>query len=80
VAEFPIRIPKASLATTEATFLEWLVEEGKPVEEGEPLYLMETEKVEQEMESPASGVVHWTAEPGQVYDVGTQIGHIETSD
>ena len=80
MADFPIRIPKASLATTEATFIEWLVEEGKPVEEGQALYLMETEKVEQEIEAPASGVVHWSVTPGEIYEVGTQIGHIETSE
>jgi pyruvate/2-oxoglutarate dehydrogenase complex dihydrolipoamide acyltransferase (E2) component len=80
VAEFPVRIPKASMAMTEATVIEWLVDEGKRVEEGESLYLIETDKVEQEIEAPASGVVHWTGEPGETYDVGTQIGHIETDE
>jgi pyruvate/2-oxoglutarate dehydrogenase complex dihydrolipoamide acyltransferase (E2) component len=78
VAEFPIRIPKASMTVTEATFIDWLVEEGATVAEGTPLYVMETEKVEQEIEAPASGVVHWAVEKGEVYDVGTQIGYITT--
>jgi pyruvate/2-oxoglutarate dehydrogenase complex dihydrolipoamide acyltransferase (E2) component len=79
VAEFPIRIPKASLAVTEATFLQSLVDEGQSVEEGQALYLMETDKVEQEIPAAASGVVHWTAQTGETYEVGTQIGHILTS-
>jgi pyruvate/2-oxoglutarate dehydrogenase complex dihydrolipoamide acyltransferase (E2) component len=80
VAEIPIRIPKASLATTEATFIEWLVEDGQPVDEGAPLYLIETDKVEQEIDAPAAGVVHWTGERGETYEVGTQIGHIVLAD
>jgi pyruvate/2-oxoglutarate dehydrogenase complex dihydrolipoamide acyltransferase (E2) component len=80
VAEFPIRIPKASMAVTEATFLDPLVAEGQAVEEGQPLYLLETDKVEQEIAAPASGVVHWTGDKGETYEVGTQIGHIATND
>lgn len=68
------------MAMSEAIVVEWLVEEGQRVEEGAPLWLMETDKVEQEMEAPASGIVHWTAEIGETYEVGTQIGSIETDD
>lgn len=80
MAQFPVRIPKTSLAATEATLIEHLVEEGQAVKEGQPLYLLETEKVEQEIEAPASGLVHWSTsiERGETYEVGTQIGHIET--
>lgn len=78
MAEIPIQIPKQSIAIDEATLLEHLVEDGKRVEEGSPLFLIETEKVETEINASASGVVHWTAEVGQVYEVGTRIGHIDT--
>lgn len=74
---FPIRIPKTSLAMTEATLVECLVAEGGSVAEGQPLYTIETEKVEQEIEAPASGVVHWAAEPGTTYEVGTEVGQID---
>ena len=80
MSEFPIRIPKVSMAAAEAIITEYLVEDGQRVEEGQPLYLMETDKVEQEMEAPESGIVHWSAEIGETYDVGTQIGHIVTDD
>jgi pyruvate/2-oxoglutarate dehydrogenase complex dihydrolipoamide acyltransferase (E2) component len=78
MSEFPIRIPKVSMAIHEATLVRWLVEDGQKVDEGEALYLIETEKVETEIETPATGVVRWTAGLGETYDVGTQIGYIES--
>ena len=80
MAEFPVRIPKTSLAATEATLLEHLIGEGDAVEEGQALYLIETEKVEQEIEAPATGLIHWSASvsTGETYEVGTQIGYIDT--
>ncbi len=77
---FPIRIPKVSLAIHEATLLGHIVEEGGKVNEGDPLFRIETEKVETEVASPASGVVHWTAAVDETYPVGTQIGVIDTGD
>ena len=68
------------MAASEAGFVEWLVDSGGRAEEGEPLYVIETDKVEQEIEAPTSGIVQWTAETGEMYDVGTQIGYIETDD
>jgi pyruvate/2-oxoglutarate dehydrogenase complex dihydrolipoamide acyltransferase (E2) component len=80
MSEIAIRIPKVSMAIEEATPIQWVVQTAERVNEGEALYVLETEKVETEISSPASGVVHWTAEVGDTYQVGTQIGYIETSD
>lgn len=80
MAQLPLRIPKLSVAVREATITEWLALEGDVVTEGDELYLVETDKVETEVTSPASGVVHWTADVGETYVVGTQIGYIESSD
>jgi len=80
MAEFPIRIPKVSTAMFEATLVSWIVEEGHKVDDGEPLYFIETDKVETEVTAPTTGLVHWTAPLGETYNVGTQIGHIETED
>jgi pyruvate/2-oxoglutarate dehydrogenase complex dihydrolipoamide acyltransferase (E2) component len=78
MAEIPIQIPKLSIAIHEATPLEWLVADGQSVHEDDPLFVLETDKVETEVNSPASGVVRWNAELGRAYPVGTRIGHIET--
>ena len=46
------------------------------VEAGTPIYVIATEKVEQEIEAGASGTVQWTGEVGTVYDIGVEIGVI----
>jgi pyruvate/2-oxoglutarate dehydrogenase complex dihydrolipoamide acyltransferase (E2) component len=78
MSEFPVRIPKVSMAVEDATVIEWLIEDSQPVHEGAALYLLETDKVETEIDAPASGVIHWTADLGETYAVGTQIGYIDT--
>ncbi len=72
----PVRLPKLAMTTEEATPTEWLVADGGAVVEGEVLYRLETDKVENDIESPATGTVRWTATLGETYPVGTQIGEI----
>jgi pyruvate/2-oxoglutarate dehydrogenase complex dihydrolipoamide acyltransferase (E2) component len=78
MADFVIRIPRVSVAVSEAELVEYLVEAGEHVEEGAPLFSIATEKVEQEIEAGASGTVRWTAAVGTTYDIGTEIGVIES--
>jgi pyruvate/2-oxoglutarate dehydrogenase complex dihydrolipoamide acyltransferase (E2) component len=73
----PINIPKLGVAVTEATLAEWLVSDGAEVAVGDLLYLLETEKVESEIEAPVAGIIRILAQAGDVYPVGTQIGEIE---
>ena len=39
-----------------------------------------TDKVELEVETPGTGILHDVGEAGQVYAVGTVIGHIESDE
>ena len=73
-----IRIPKLGVAMTEGTVVQWLVDDGAAVAVGEPLYVLETDKVENEIESPTTGVVRIVGTPGEVYDVGTLIATIDS--
>jgi pyruvate/2-oxoglutarate dehydrogenase complex dihydrolipoamide acyltransferase (E2) component len=73
----PIRIPQAGVSMTEGTIVEWVVADGARVGEGEVLYRLETEKVELDVECPATGVVHVTGQVGETYPVGEEIGYIE---
>ncbi|HVB93619.1 MAG TPA: lipoyl domain-containing protein [Acidimicrobiales bacterium] len=73
----PIKIPQAGATMDEGTIVEWLVADGAAVAMDQPLYRLETEKVEIEVECPASGVVHIVGEPGKVYPVGEDIGYVE---
>lgn len=76
MADFVIRIPRISVAVSEAELLEFLVAAGEQVEEGAPLFVIATEKVDQEIEAGASGVVQWTGAVGTTYDIGAEIGMI----
>jgi pyruvate/2-oxoglutarate dehydrogenase complex dihydrolipoamide acyltransferase (E2) component len=76
VADFIIRIPRVSVAVAEAELTEFLVSAGDYVEEGTPIYVIATEKVDQEIEAGASGTVQWTGEIGITYDIGAEIGVI----
>jgi pyruvate dehydrogenase E2 component (dihydrolipoamide acetyltransferase) len=51
----PVTIPKATLTLEEAVILGWKKTVGSPVEKGEILFEMETDKVVVEVPSPASG-------------------------
>lgn len=62
---------------SEGTLVEWLVSDGQSVNVGDILYRIETDKVENEIESPVAGVVRLTGVEGETYDVGTQIGSID---
>ena len=80
MAEVVIQIPKLSLAVHEATPIEFLVPDGGHVNEGEPLFLVETEKTETDVAATATGTVHWEVELDTAYPVGTRAGYIETAD
>lgn len=76
MADFIIRIPRVSVAVSEAELVELFVETGGHAEEGSPLFSIATEKVEQEVEAGATGTVQWTGEVGTTYDIGAEIGVI----
>jgi pyruvate/2-oxoglutarate dehydrogenase complex dihydrolipoamide acyltransferase (E2) component len=78
VGDFLIRIPRVSVAVSEAELIELLVDDGQHVEEGTPIYVIATEKVEQEIEAGASGTVQWSGAVGTTYDIGVEIGVIKT--
>jgi pyruvate/2-oxoglutarate dehydrogenase complex dihydrolipoamide acyltransferase (E2) component len=64
------------VAVSEAELTGFLVDAGQHVEEGAPIYMIATEKVEQEVEAGASGTVQWTGQIGTTYDIGAEIGVI----
>jgi 2-oxoglutarate dehydrogenase E2 component (dihydrolipoamide succinyltransferase) len=71
-----VRLPKTGDAVEEGTLVQWLVENGARVERGAPLYLLETDKVEMEIEAPCAGVVSHVGTAGEVYRVGELIATI----
>lgn len=65
------------MSMTEATLVEWLVEDGGTVAEGQDLYAIETDKSVQEIQSPVAGTLKIIAEPGEVYEVGHLIATVD---
>ena len=52
-----IKLPRLGQGMESGTIVKWLKSEGEPVEKGEPLYELDTDKVTQEVEADASGVL-----------------------
>ncbi|MGC1416996.1 MAG: lipoyl domain-containing protein [Candidatus Acidiferrum sp.] len=71
-----LKIPKLGMSMNEATIVEWLVADGDSVQEGQPLYLLETDKTENEVPSPVAGVIRLIGVVDETYEVGTVIAEI----
>lgn len=69
-------LPKLGFSMTEGTLAEWSIEDGGQVEEGQLLYLLESDKSMQEIEAPASGTLRIIKAAGETYEVGTVLGEI----
>ena len=71
-----IRIPKLGMEMTEATLARWLVDDGAEVAQDQPLYLLETDKVESEIGAPRAGVLRRIGVEGRAYPVGKVIADL----
>ena len=69
-----IIMPALELAQETGKIIHWLKRPGDPVQKGEPVVEIETDKVTVELEAPASGVLRdVTAREGDVVPVGRTI-------
>lgn len=72
-----VTIPKIGFSMAEGILVEWLVADGASVEEGQPIYTLESDKSANEVEAPASGVLKILVEPSEdALAVGTVVGQI----
>jgi pyruvate dehydrogenase E2 component (dihydrolipoamide acetyltransferase) len=71
-----VRLPRLGQGMESGTIVKWLKAEGEPVEKGEPLYELDTDKVTQEVEAEASGVLLKIAIPQGEVEVGRTIAFI----
>jgi pyruvate dehydrogenase E2 component (dihydrolipoamide acetyltransferase) len=72
-----VTLPRLGQGMETGTIVRWLKSEGDSVEKGEPLYELDTEKVTQEVEAEASGVLlRILAGVGEEIDVGKAIAVI----
>jgi len=72
-------LPKIGLTMEEANLTAWLKNEGDRVEEGDIIAEFETEKIRNELEAPASGVLSkiLVEEGTEEIEVGTVLALIE---
>jgi pyruvate dehydrogenase E2 component (dihydrolipoamide acetyltransferase) len=52
-----VRMPKLGMSMKKGRVQQWLVAEGEPVERGQPLFELHTDKVNAVVDAPASGVL-----------------------
>src|SRR5580765_4509565 len=71
-----IKLPRLGQGMESGTIVKWLKSEGESVEKGEPLYELDTDKVTQEVEAEASGVLLKIAIPEGEVPVGRTIAVI----
>jgi pyruvate dehydrogenase E2 component (dihydrolipoamide acetyltransferase) len=76
----PVIMPKTGMTQESGTVVRWFYQEGERVEKGEPLLEVMTDKVNLEVEAPASGVLkNVKAFPNDVVPVTQVIAYIAAS-
>jgi pyruvate dehydrogenase E2 component (dihydrolipoamide acetyltransferase) len=74
-----ITVPRLGWSSEDGVFSGWLKQHGETVKAGEPLFLLESDKVTMEVESLDSGTLHVLAgctEAGGTVNVGQLLGYL----
>ena len=80
MARVEVLLPQWGMGMSEGTVATWLKNVGDAVAEDEALAEVEAEKVEETLESPASGVLAEIVVPeGETVDVRSVLAYIETA-
>jgi pyruvate dehydrogenase E2 component (dihydrolipoamide acetyltransferase) len=78
MARLELPLPKLGLTMEEGVVLEFHVSVGESIAAGADLVTIETDKIDNVVESPCAGtVVELLVEVGETYDVGTPLCVIE---
>lgn len=73
-------MPKLGLTMEEGTILEWLVADGSEVADGAPVLVIQTDKVETEVNVIGSGRLHHVAAVGDTLSCGELVGRLLSAD
>ena len=71
-----LRVPASGDSVSEVELVEWMAVDGQQVNEGDPLYSIETGKFVIEIEAPVSGTLHVVAKMGETLAVGQLVAQI----
>ena len=76
-----IVMPNVGFDTQSASLVEWLKQPGEPIQKGEAIAVIETDKADVELESIAAGVVlEMLYQPGDEVPVGAVIARVGSAD
>lgn len=75
-----IYLVKVGMTMTEGIVDEWYIADGESVEQGEPVYRLETEKVNMDVEADVAGIVKHIANVGETLAPGDVVGWIFAAD
>lgn len=79
MARVEVLLPQWGMGMSEGSLIQWLKKVGDQVTEDEPLAEVEAEKVEEILESPATGkLVEIIAAEGEAIEVRSVVAIIET--
>lgn len=79
MSEREIRLPALSATMESAVLLEWSIEPGDEIREGQPIASVSTDKVDMDLEAPFSGtVVALVASAGDEVPLGGHLATVET--
>ena len=73
-------MPKMGMTMTEGSVASWEKHDGDHVHEGEVIAMVETDKITNSLESPATGKLHTTQHPREDLPGAARIGYIEVED
>ena len=77
----PVIMPKFGMSQEEGTIVEWLKREGDRVEAGEPILEVTTDKVNMDVEAPATGILRGiTAKPDEIVPVTQTLAYVVAPD
>ena len=80
MAKIEVLLPQWGMGMSEGTITTWLKNVGDQVTEDEALAEVEAEKVEETLESPATGTLLEIVVPaGETVEVRTVVAYIETA-
>ena len=74
-----VKIPAVGESITSGVLTIWHRKNGDTVREGEVLFTLETDKVSQEVNAPATGIVHTKVAEGDEVKIGQAVAEIEPS-
>jgi 2-oxoglutarate dehydrogenase E2 component (dihydrolipoamide succinyltransferase) len=75
-----IKIPSVGESVKEAVLAQWYKQDGDTVTKGEPLFVIETDKITLEIEAEADGVLRLLVAEGETVAIGTLVGRIEVQE